>query len=188
MSQNTTTQQARTVQTADHGAFDVKEAVLYAVLLAAGIILNFASKPILGNFSMISPEFVITSFCLMILISKPNLGKALVIGLIAGVIIQFTASVKGPDLVAETISAAVMALIVKAGMKTPAKAVVPAIGTFVTTFLSGCIYAVIVALLLKNQPEMFMAMMPVVALTGVFNGVLVQALFIPIKKALKIAE
>lgn len=36
-----------------------------------------------------------------------------------------------------------MALIVNAGMSTGAKAIIPTVGTFVTTFLSGFIFMVI---------------------------------------------
>lgn len=189
MSQNNTANAPRTVKTADTGAFDIKELVLYAVLLAAGIILNFfVSKPLAAVVPGISPEFIISSFCLMILVTRPSVPKAMVIGLIAGVIIQITASVKGPDLVAETVAAAVMALIVKFGMNGAAKSFVPAVGAFVTTFLSGCIYAVIVALFIRADAAIFFAMVPVVAATGVFNAILVTALYIPIKKALKLGE
>ena len=40
MSQNATTQQARTVNTIDRGKLDLKALTLYAILLAAGFVLN----------------------------------------------------------------------------------------------------------------------------------------------------
>ncbi len=43
-------------------------------------------------------------------------------------------------LLAAGVAAMVMALIVNAGMRTRARALIPTIGTFVTTFLSGCMY------------------------------------------------
>ena len=40
MSQNATAQQARTVNTIDRGKLDLKSLTLYAILLAAGFVLN----------------------------------------------------------------------------------------------------------------------------------------------------
>ena len=115
MSQNTTAAQPRTVQTADRGKLDVRALVLLAILLAAGFILNFTVGKAISGISggMISPEFIISAFCLTILVVRPNIGQALVIGLIS-------------------------------------------------------------------------AMLPVVAMTAVFNAILVGALYLPIQKALKL--
>lgn len=69
MSQNTTATQPRTVQTADRGKLDVHALVLLAILLAAGFILNFTVGKAISGISggMISPEFIISAFCLTIL-------------------------------------------------------------------------------------------------------------------------
>lgn len=66
MSQNTTATQPRTVQTADRGKLDVRALVLLAILLAAGFILNFTVGKAISGISggMISPEFIISAFCL----------------------------------------------------------------------------------------------------------------------------
>ena len=84
MSENATTAQPRTVATVDRGKLDIKALVLLAILLAAGFILNmFVGKAISGaTGGMISPEFIISAFCLTILVVRPNIGQALVIGLI----------------------------------------------------------------------------------------------------------
>ena len=86
MSQNTTATQPRTVQTADRGKLDVRA----LVLLAAGFILNFTVGKAISGISggMISPEFIISAFCLTILVVRPNIGQALVIGLISAAVIQ----------------------------------------------------------------------------------------------------
>ena len=86
MSQNTTVAaQPRTVQTADRGKLDIRALVLLAILLAAGFILNFTAGKAISGISggMISPEFIISAFCLTILVVRPNIGQALVIGLIS---------------------------------------------------------------------------------------------------------
>ena len=189
MTENTTNQ-ARTVTSVDRGTLDIRNLVLFAILLAAGFILNMFVGKAFSALTMgtLSPEFINAAFCLEILIVRPKVPQAVVLGLIAGVVIQITASVKGPDLIAEPIAAAVMALIVMAGMKTKAKAAIPLIGTFVTTVVSGLTYAIIVIYALRTVNATLFLMLPAVVGTGVANAIIVAALYLPIKKALKIAD
>ena len=184
------TQQARTVSTIDRGKLDVKALVLLAVLLAAGFILNMFVGKAIGAVSggLIQPEFIISAFCLTILVVRPNVLQALVIGLVSAAVIQLTTSLPGADFVAEGVAAILMALIVNAGMKTGAKKAIPAIGTFVTTFVSGFIFMLIRMALMQFDMAIAAAMLPVVALTAVFNAVLVAALYLPIRSALKLND
>lgn len=189
--QNTNTanaQQARTVAAVDHGKLDLKALTLYAILLASGFVLNLTVSKFFSGLTggFLSPEFIIAAFCLEILIIKPNIGQAAVIGLLAGVVIQITASVKGPDLIAEPVAAAVMALLVSAFADSRAKGLLPLVGTFVVTFISGIIYAVIFSFVIMKNPAFMGVMAPVVAATGVANAIIVAALHLPIKKALKL--
>ena len=189
--QNTNTanaQQARTVAAVDHGKLDLKALTLYAILLAAGFVLNLTVSKFFSGLTggFLSPEFIIAAFCLEILIIKPNIGQAAVIGLLAGVVIQITASVKGPDLIAEPVAAVVMALLVSALSDSKAKGLLPLVGTFVVTFISGIIYAVIFSFLIMKNPAFMGVMAPVVVATGVANAIIVAALHLPIKKALKL--
>lgn len=189
--QNTNTanaQQARTVAAVDHGKLDLKALTLYAILLAAGFVLNMTVSKFFSGLTggFLSPEFIIAAFCLEILIIKPNIGQAAVIGLLAGVVIQITASVKGPDLIAEPVAAVVMALLVSALSNSKAKGLLPLVGTFIVTFISGIIYAVIFSFLIMKNPAFMGVMAPVVVATGVANAIIVAALHLPIKKALKL--
>ena len=187
MSQNTQpTGSARTVNAVDRGGLDIKSLVLLAVLLAAGFILNFTVGKAISAVSggAIAPEFIISAFCLTILIVRPNLLQALVIGLISAAVIPVTTTSPGIDFVAEGVAAVVMALIVNAGMSTGAKAIIPTVGTFVTTFLSGFIFMVIKMAMMGFATELAAVMMPVIALTAVFNAILVGALCLPVRKAL----
>ena len=191
MTQNTNTSaQARTVTSVDRGKLDIKALVLLAVLLAAGFILNFTVGKAISTISAgtIAPEFIISAFCLTILIVRPNAVQALIIGLVSAAVIQITTTSPGIDFVAEGIAAVVMALIDNAGMKTGAKAVIPTVGTFVTTFLSGAIFMVIKMAMMQFDTSLVSLMLPVVALTAVFNAILVGALYLPIKHALKLAD
>ena len=101
-------------------------------------------------------------------------------------VIQITASVKGPDLIAEPVAAVVMALLVSALSDSKAKGLLPLVGTFIVTFISGIIYAVIFSFLIMKNPAFVGVMAPVVAATGVANAIIVAALHLPIKKALKL--
>lgn len=189
--QNTNTataQQARTVTTVDRGKLDLKALTLYAILLAAGFVLNLTVSKFFSGLTggFLSPEFIIAAFCLEILIIKPNIGQAAVIGLLAGVVIQITASVKGPDLIAEPVAAVVMALLVSALSDSKAKGLLPLVGTFIVTFISGIIYALIFSFLIMKNPAFVGVMAPVVAATGAANAIIVAALHLPIKKALKL--
>ena len=191
MSQNANIdQQARTVTAVDHGKLDLKSLTLYAILLAAGFVLNLTVSKFFSGLTggFLSPEFIIAAFCLEILAIKPNLGQAAVIGLLAGVVIQITASVKGPDLIAEPVAAVVMAALVSAFGNSKAKGMLPLVGTFVVTFISGIIYAVIFSFLIMKNPAFVGVMAPVVAATGVANAIIVSALYLPIKKALKLND
>lgn len=182
------TQQARTVNTADHGKLDVRSLVLLAVLLAAGFILNFTVGKAISSLTagIISPEFIISAFCLTILVVRPSVPQALVIGLISAAVIQITTTSPFIDFAAEGVAAMLMAVIVRTAMRGNAKKFVPAIGTFVTTVVSGCIFMVIKMAMLGVVAQLAAAMLPVVFATGVFNAILVQALYVPICKALKV--
>ena len=189
MSQNTTAAQPRTVQTADRGKLDVRALVLLAILLAAGFILNFTVGKAISGISggMISPEFIISAFCLTILVVRPNIGQALVIGLISAAVIQITTTSPFVDFAAEGIAAMLMAVIVNAAAKDgQVKPAIAIVAAFVTTFVSGVIFMVIKMAMLGVVSELAAAMLPVVAMTAVFNAILVGALYLPIQKALKL--
>ena len=172
MSQNTTaTAQPRAVQTADRGKLDIRALVLLAILLAAGFILNFTVGKAISGISggMISPEFIISAFC------------------ISAAVIQITTTSPFVDFAAEGIAAMLMAVIVNAAAKDgQVKPVVAIVATFVTTFVSGVIFMVIKMAMLGVVGELAAAMLPVVAMTAVFNAILVGALYLPIQKALKL--
>lgn len=189
MSQNTTAVQPRTVQTADRGKLDVRALVLLAILLAAGFILNFTVGKAISGISggMISPEFIISAFCLTILVVRPNIGQALVIGLISAAVIQITTTSPFVDFAAEGIAAMLMAGIVNAaGKNGQVKPAIAIVATFLTTFVSGVIFMIIKMAMLGVVGELAAAMLPVVAMTAVFNAILVGALYLPIQKALKL--
>ena len=188
MSENT--QQARTVSAKSTDALDLKALVLLAILLAAGFILNFTLGKAISTMSggMISPEFIISAFCITILVVRPNIPQALVIGLISAAVIQLTTTSPFIDFAAEGIAAMLMAGIVSAAKKGSVSPVAAAVATFVTTAVSGVIFMVIKIAMVGAAEQLAAAMLPVIMLTAVFNAILVAALYVPIKKALKLND
>ncbi|MFR3925283.1 MAG: hypothetical protein ACLTXI_08760 [Collinsella sp.] len=77
-----------------------------------------------------------------------------------------------------------MAVIVNAAAKDGQVKPVAIVATFVTTFVSGVIFMVIKMAMLGVVGELAAAMLPVVAMTAVFNAILVGAPYLPIQKAL----
>lgn len=180
----------RTVAIDERRGLDIQSLVLLAVLLAAGFILNFTAGKAISAVSggAIAPEFIVSAFCLAILVIRPTVPQALVIGLISAAVIQITTSSPGIDFVAEGIAAVAMASIVNVGMRTPARNLVPVVGTFITTFLSGMIFMVIKMALMGFAGELAAVMTPVVTVTAVFNAILVGALYQPVKQSLGLNE
>ena len=73
-----------------------------------------------------------------------------------------------------------------AGKNGQVKPAIAIVATFLTTFVSGVIFMVIKMAMLGVVGELAAAMLPVVAMTAVFNAILVGALYLPIQKALKL--
>lgn len=180
----------RTVAIDERRGLDIQSLVLLAVLLAAGFILNFTAGKAISAVSggAIAPEFIVSAFCLAILVIRPTISQALVIGLISAAVIQITTSSPGIDFVAEGIAAVAMASIVNVGARTPARNLVPVVGTFITTFLSGMIFMVVKMALMGFAGELAAVMTPVVTVTAVFNAILVGALYQPVKQSLGLNE
>ena len=73
-----------------------------------------------------------------------------------------------------------------AGKNGQVKPAIAIVATFLTTFVSGVIFMVIKMAMLGVVGELAAAMLPVVAMTAVFNAILVGALYLPIQKSLKL--
>ena len=60
-----------------------QDLILIAVLLAAGAVLKLTVGSLLSSMGM-KPNFVIAMYCLAIILTRPKVGQAVVIGLLAG--------------------------------------------------------------------------------------------------------
>ena len=157
-------QQARTVTaTAKQGGIlDVKSLVLLAILLAAGFILNMT----LGNALAIvgiKPQFIIAAYALAILL---------------------TTSIPGLNFATELAGALVMAALIKANINVGGKNITPLVAAFLTTLVSGALFAVCGTLIMGAALPTVVVKVPLVLGTAVFNAIVVQALFFPLEKVL----
>ena len=172
-----------------HHALDITSLVLVAVLFAAGCILDFTvAKPLrIGN---IQPEFVIASFCLAILLVRPKIYQGAIIGALAATLIQLNTSIPfleyACDIPAAIIMTAILIGYVHLFPRDAARkvSVFPFIATFVTTVISGCIFASIATCFIMHSPEMIIGMLPIIFGTAAFNAIIVEILYTPIRLVL----
>ena len=61
----------------------------------------------------------------------------------------------------------------------------PAFATFLSTVVSGGIYATFLPVVIKSDPAALAAFVPIVGFTALFNAVIVQVLYYPLKATLK---
>ena len=177
MSQNNARTVTATANSA--GIIDIKSLVLLAILLAAGFILNLT----LGNALAIvgiKPQFIIAAYALAILLIDANYLQAIIFAVISACVIQLTTSIPGLNFVTETVAALAMVALVKSGIG--GKNVSPLVATFVTTLISGILFAVLGTIIMGGAIASAAVKIPLVLGTAVFNAILVQALSIPLKK------
>ena len=174
---------ARTVtaKANNSGILDVKSLVLLAILLAAGFILNMT----LGNALAIvgiKPQFIIAAYALAIILTRASFIQGAVFAVIAACVAQLTTSIPGLNFVTEMAGALAMVALVKSNIG--GEKINPLIATFVTTLLSGALFAVIGTLIMGGALGTALVKVPLVLGTAVFNAVVVQALSIPLTKVL----
>ena len=179
---SSTTARSISAETSSRGLVDISSLVLLAILLAAGFILNMTAGNALAM-TGIKPQFIIAAYALAIVLTRATLGQAIVYGLISAAVIQFTTSVPGLNFLTEAADALTMAALVKSSIG--GTMVNPLIATFVTTLVSGALFAVAGTLMAGFGLEAALPKVPLVLGTAIFNAVVVQALFFPLAKAIK---
>ena len=160
-----TNAQARTVSAnaaSNKGILDITSLVLLAVLLAAGFILNMTVGNALAV-TGIKPQFIIAAYA-------------------SAAVIQITTSIPGLNFVTELAGALTMAAIVKSNIG--GDKVNPFIAGLLTTLVSGALFAVLGTVIMGAALPTALAKVPIVLGTAVFNAVVVQALFFPLRKVL----
>lgn len=166
----------------------ISDVILVGVLLAVGAVLKFFVGSIVTVGGM-KPNFIIAMYCLAILLIRPKLIEAIIIGIIAGAICQVLPGTPYINLISEPIGALVMALIAYLPLQIKQFSLKPIIGTFISTLASGFTFMGTLYLALFMGADVntkpFLAFLVVVLGTALINTVIVQVLYIPLKLALK---
>lgn len=136
---SSTTARSISTETSSRGPIDISSLILLAILLAAGFILNMTVGNALAM-TGIKPQFIIAAYALAIALTRATLAQSIVYGLISAAVIQFTTSIPGLNFLTEAAGALTMAVLVKSSIG--GDKVNPLIATFVTTLVSGALFAV----------------------------------------------
>ena len=156
---------------------NINNLILVGIMMAVGVVLRLCAGFLaLGN---MHPNFLIATYCLSILMIRPNFKEAAIIGFISGCISQIGTSMPWLGLLSETIGAVTMAALVLIPMP---KAVKPLVTTLLTTLVSGFAFVGLAALTYANPMPMaqFVSMATVSVVTAVLNCVIVSILSIPV--------
>ena len=190
------TAEKRTVATSENDGLEVRDLILIAVLLAAGAVLKLTVSSFL-TFAGMKPNFMIAMYCLAIILTRPKIYQAAIIGLITGLISQIPMLNATPlaNIPSELIGAVVCGILVTVLVKvkkdnyTLQNIVFPAIITFVSTVFSGYTFALVVGSAMNglSVAAVFVTYAVMVLGTAAMNAVLAAILTPVLKKTLKIA-
>lgn len=174
----------RVIATEAKKGLSISDIILVAVLLAAGAVLKFFIGNIV-NIGGMKPNFIIAMYCLAILLIRPKLHEAAIIGLLAGAICQLFPGSPYINLISELLGALSMALLIRVPMNIKNFSLHPIVATFISTIISGGVFTVCLFLFLQADGSSLVAYVPIVLCTALFNAIIVQLLYIPLKAALK---
>lgn len=166
----------------------VKDFILVGVLLAAGAVLKFFVGSII-NFGGMKPNFVIAMYCLAIMLVKPKIHEAAIIGIIAGIICQFFPGTPYVNIASEAVGAIAMCLLMFIPLQIKKFDLRPAVCTFLSTIISGFTYLGILYLALYAgadvQPAALGVFAAIIFGTALVNTIIVSVLYVPMKMAFK---
>ncbi|MDO5023930.1 hypothetical protein [Slackia piriformis] len=186
--------QPRVVSSVDkkNGTLDISALVLIAILLAAGAVLKLTVGSLLASMGM-KPNFIIAMYCLAIILVRPKVGQAVIVGLLAGVLCQIPMLNATPllNIPSELLGALACGLLIKVPMNIGGKLDLnPLATTFVSTLISGGVFAALSICInvVSTGGDIFVAFAAYAAIalgTATFNAVIVQILVVPLRKVLK---
>ena len=185
---NEATSQKRVVKTQAKTGLQINDLILIAVLLAAGAVLKLTLASVF-QFAGMKPNFIIAMYCLAIILTRPNVGQSVIIGLIAGLICQIPMLNATPwvNIPSEMLGALACGLLIKVPMNIGGKFDInPLVNTFISTVVSGYTFAFIVGFMLGLDPVAIIITYAVMVFgTALFNCILVQILTVPLRVVLK---
>ena len=179
--------QKRVVAVQEKKGLGISEILLIGILLAAGAVLKFFVGSVI-NFGM-KPNFIIAMYCLVMLLIRPKVYEAAIIGLLAGGICQFFPGQPYINIASELVGAVAMVLLMKIPMKIGKFSLAPVVCTFLATLVSGFAFIGIMYLMYYTgadiTPTPLAAFMAIIFGTATINAVIVQVLFPPLKLAFR---
>lgn len=154
-----------------------------AMLFAIGIILHTVSPNVGG----VTPNWTIAMYSIVINLTRPKLSQAVGIGFIAGLTLVPSSKSAFPlgNLASELAGATVCWVLVEAMVKSGLGEwkLRPFIAGFMATVTSGSVFTFILKLILGLPLHVWIyAMLPVVAIIAVLNGLITFFLFAPVRK------
>ena len=173
----------RIVNTQEKKGFSIQDLILVAVLLAAGQVLKMTLGTALSSIG-VKPNFIIAMYCLAILLIRPTLLQALIIGLLAGAINQINPATPWLNFISEPLGALAMVLMAKIPMKIRKIDLSPIVSTFVATVISGGSFVACRYLFMGANIADLPANLVVVFGTATFNAIIVEVLYYPLRKVL----
>lgn len=161
--------------------------IVAAVLIGIGAALRSFAPPIFT----ITPNFVIGMYCLAIILIRPKLSGALVIGIVGGVVSMLTSKSANPylNLFTEPTGALACFLVIKA---LPNASFVkyllkPVLATFIGTLASGAFYILLNKIFFAMPNAVAIgAFVSVVLTTAAINTVMAYVLYLPSQKMLNL--
>lgn len=155
------------------------------LLMAIGTILHMVSPSLAG----FTPNWMIATYCVAILLTRPTYGQCLGIGLVAAMIEVFTSKSGFPygNLISEPIGALTVALFAHYVSMRRTFSLVPIVAGFVATLLSGGAFVSILVYVMDLPLTVLLyAMLPAVVLVAAVNAAITPVLYIPARKLLAV--
>lgn len=156
------------------------------LLLALGAILHLVSPSIAG----VTPNWMIATYCVAILLTKPSYAQTLGIGFVAAFLTILTSKSAFPygNLLSEPGGALTAALVTRAMMNLSWKRIggmdiTPIVSGFLATVVSGGIFVTLLWQVLELPSTVYVkAMWPLVLMVAGLNAVITPVLYIPAQK------
>ena len=165
----------------------IRDVLLIGILLAAGAVLKFFVGTVI-NFGM-KPNFIIAMYCLTILLIKPRVREAAVIGILAGAICQFFPGQPYINFVSELAGAVTMCLLTMIPVKKGLNIAKTTVCTFFSTLVSGFSFIGVMYVMYYSgadiTPTPLAAFLAIIFGTALINSIIVQVLYTPLRLALK---
>lgn len=165
---------------------DISSLLLLAVLLASGAVLKLTVGSFINFFGM-KPNFIIAMYCLAILLVRPNMLQAGIIGLIAGAVCQLLPGTPYLNFISEFLGALTMAALLKVPLGNHSN-IKAAIASFIATVVSGGTFTICLFLFLGAASSSLVAYVPIVLCTACINSVMVTALYAPLSRVMHRGE